>query len=173
MFLKLSLLFFQIYDSALISPIDRTQTDINLNDVFLFNKVSAHFEITIEVYSKLLNGNNSTSSLVKEAEDFLGKTPQKIVRSISKAVGKKLLMSNVVQSMSNEEDLPKQEKLLSEEVFNVGPKFEMIASVTLNIDNCSHDVETHELYIEDRKSQNCPPMFGAICCRLAALPYWY
>lgn len=160
----------QIYDSALISPIDRTQTDINLNDVFLFNKVSSHFEITIEVYSKLLNGNNSTSSLVKEAEDFLGKTPQKIVRSISKAVGKKLLMSNNV--MSNNEDLnPKQEKQLSEEVFNVGPKFEMIASVTLNIDNCSHDVETHELYVEDRKSQNCPPMFGAICCRLAALPY--
>ena len=162
--------FFQIYDSALISPIDRTQTDINLNDVFLFNKVSAHFEITIEVYSKLLNGNISTSSLVKEAEDFLGKTPQKIVRSISKAVGKKLLMSNV---MSSEDLNPKQEKQLSDEVFNVGPKFEMIASVTLNIDNCSHDVETHELYIEDRNSQNCPPMFGAICCRLAALPYWY
>lgn len=32
-------------------------------------------------------------------------------------------------------------------------------------------METHELYVEDRHSDNCPPMFGAICCRLAALPY--
>merc|ERR1711976_318951 len=32
----------QIYDSALISPIDRSHTDINIEDVFLFNKVSAH-----------------------------------------------------------------------------------------------------------------------------------
>ena len=79
-------LFFQIYDSALISPIDRTHTDINLNDVFLFNKVSAHFEVTIEVYCKLINANNSTSTLVKDAEEFLGKTPQKIVRSISKGM---------------------------------------------------------------------------------------
>ena len=33
------------------------------------------------------------------------------------------------------------------------------------------DVESHELYIEDPSSDNCLPMFGAICCRLAALPY--
>ena len=161
-------IYFQIYDSALISPIDRTHTDINLNDVFLFNKVSAHFEVTIEVYSKLLNGNTSSSSLVKDAEDFLGKTPQKIVRSISKAVGKKLLMQNL-PSMFND-DLPK-EKTVSEEVFNVGPKFEMIASANLTLEHCSQEVETHELYVEDRQSLNCPPMFGALCCRLAALPY--
>ena len=33
------------------------------------------------------------------------------------------------------------------------------------------DVQTHELYVEDPNSENCPPLFGAICCRLAALPY--
>ena len=98
----------------------------------------------------------------------MGKTPQKIVRSISKAVGKKLLMHNL-PSMFND-DLPK-DKTVSEEVFNVGPKFEMIASANLTLEHCSHEVETHELYVEDRQSPNCPPMFGALCCRLAALPY--
>ena len=102
---------------------------------------------------------------------ILGKTPQKLVQSISKAVGKKLLMHIVANILKEEEKNPYSPSV-SDTVFKVGPKFEMIASVTLNIDNCSHDVETHELYIEDRKSQNCPPMFGAICCRLAALPYW-
>ena len=47
------------------------------------------------------------------------------------------------------EDLPKDK--MSDELFSVGPKFEMIASASLNLDNCSHDVETHELYVEDRQ----------------------
>lgn len=33
------------------------------------------------------------------------------------------------------------------------------------------DVETHELYVVDSSSDNCPPLFGGICCRLAAMPY--
>ena len=44
----------QIYDSALISPIDRSHTDINIDDVFLFNKVSSHYEVTLEIYAKLV-----------------------------------------------------------------------------------------------------------------------
>ena len=51
----------------------RSHTDINLQDVFLFNKVSAHFEVTIEVYAKLLKSDSNTaSSLVKDAENILG-----------------------------------------------------------------------------------------------------
>ena len=33
------------------------------------------------------------------------------------------------------------------------------------------DVETHELYIEDPNGENSPPMFGGLCCRMAAVPY--
>jgi len=161
----------QIYDSSLICPVDRSHTDINLQDVFLFNKVSAHFEVTIEVYAKLLKSDSNTaSSLVKDAENILGKTPQKLVQSISKAVGKKLLMHNVANILKEEEKNPYSPSV-SDTVFKVGPKFEMIATVTLRLDECSKDVETHELYIEDPSGDNCPPMFGAICCRLAALPY--
>ena len=32
-------------------------------------------------------------------------------------------------------------------------------------------METHELYIEDTGSENSPPMFGGLCCRMAAMPY--
>ena len=69
----------------------------------------------------------SSSSLVKE----VGKTPQKIVRSISKAVGKKLLAMQNVTSAGHldEEDCVKD---------CIGPKFEMIASVTLKLDDCSN-----------------------------------
>lgn len=160
----------QIYDSALICPIDRSHTDINIEDVFLFNKVSSHFEVTIEVYSKLLKSQSSSSNLAKEsaaaaAESFLGKTPQKLVQSISKAVGRKLLMqSSLASSLANDDDI---DALTA----NVGPRFEMIASVTLCLDDCSNDVETHELYVEDANGENSPPMFGGLCCRIAAMPY--
>ncbi len=130
----------QIYDSTLIFPIDRSHTDINLEDVFLFNKVSAHFEVTVEVYAKLLTS-SSTSNLVKEAENVLGKTPQKIVRSISKAVGKKLLMHSVASILKETEptsNVPVKEDAIPEAVFKIGPKFEMIASVTLRIEDCSN-----------------------------------
>ena len=115
----------------------RSQTDINLEDVFLFNKVSAHFEVTIEVYAKLLKSDSTTaSSLVKDAENILGKTPQKLVRSISKAVGKKLLLHNVANILKEEEKNPYSPSV-SDAVFKVGPKFEMIATVTLRLDECS------------------------------------
>ena len=103
----------------------------------MFNKVSAHFEVTIEVYAKLLKSDStSASSLVKDAENILGKTPQKLVQSISKAVGKKLLMHNVANILKEEEKNPYSPSV-SDVVFKVGPKFEMIASVTLRLDECS------------------------------------
>ena len=60
------------------------------------------------------------------AESFLGKTPQKLVQSISKAVGKKLMHSN---SFGQSDEI---------DALNVGPRFEMIASVTLRLDDCSN-----------------------------------
>ena len=115
----------QIYDSSLICPVDRSQTDINLDDVFLFNKVSAHFEVTIEVYAKLLSS----------GETELGKTPQKLVQSISKAVGNKLLMHNVANILKDES---KKETFDVETVLKIGPKFQQIACVTLTLENCSN-----------------------------------
>lgn len=124
----------------MICPIDRSHTDINIEDVFLFNKVSSHFEVTIEVYSKLLKSQSSSSNLAKEsaaaaaAESFLGKTPQKLVQSISKAVGRKLLMqSSLASSLANDGDDD-----IDALTANVGPRFEMIASVTLCLDDCSN-----------------------------------
>ena len=125
----------------------RSHTDINLEDVFLFNKVSAHFEVTIEVYAKLLKSDSNTaSSLVKDAENILGKTPQKLVQSISKAVGKKLIMHNVANILKEEEKNNPYSPSVSDAIFKVGPKFEMIATVTLRLDDCSKGI--HNVILE-------------------------
>ena len=98
-------------------------------------------------------------------------TPQKIARSISRAVGKSLV---------------KQTK----DFENLGPKFDLVASTNLCLEACAENIRTHDLYIEndpdaggsDHWGENKGsygaggggyglPLFGQICCRLAALPY--
>lgn len=142
----------QIYDTTLIEPVDRHVTDVSLPDVLLFSKVPPYFEITLEVYSH---------EMEKELGRGITATPQKIVRSISRAVGRTL-----TKSMKNFED--------------IGPKFELIASVTLTLDDCDEKIKSHELYVEEshrdlgeEETQNRHqlPLFGQICARLAALPY--
>ncbi len=83
------------------------------------------------------NHGSSTSSLVKEAEAILGKTTQKICRSIGKAVGKKLIAGGIPLHLFDDDkkDLKNEDVLHQYE--NVGPKFELIASASLNLDNCS------------------------------------
>lgn len=95
----------------------------------------------MEVYAKHLSSNFSTSSLVKDAEAILVKTPHKLVQSISKAIGRKLLMTNAASIFANHDqdlDVTSSDKL--SEHFNIGPQFELIASASLNLDNCSKGI---------------------------------
>lgn len=99
----------------------------------------------------------------------IASTPQKIARSISRAVGKSLVRQ-------------------TKDFENVGPKFDLVATATLSLDACGEDTGTHDLYVEndldagggDHWSENKVttggggyglPLFGQFCCRLAALPY--
>ena len=72
-----------------------------------------YFEMTVEVYSHQLDGGHHG----------IASTPQKIARSISRAVGRSILAGNG--------------KAASKDFENVGPKFELVASANLTLDNCS------------------------------------
>lgn len=54
----------QIYDSTLLEPMDRHSTDLTLPDVFLFSKIPSYFEMTLEVYSHLLDKELGTGMYV-------------------------------------------------------------------------------------------------------------
>lgn len=190
----------QIYDTRLITGVDRSSTDITIDDVILFSRVAPHFELTIELYAKLVEDGttfpafNGTSAGASAATAAAGKmllaTPQKICRSISRAVGKKLMETNFFDL----DEHPKKSKASSSKssgskgddpyFTNVGPKFDMIASATLTLDDCSNEIKSHEFYVEDislpseSTSQNLAetsrshlPLFGHFCSRLASLPY--
>jgi hypothetical protein len=75
-------------------------------------------------------------------------TPQKICRSISKAVGKKLAENSFSASFFDKEDTTSKKlrkassktlKTCGDDPYytNIGPKFDMIASATLTLEECS------------------------------------
>ena len=117
----------QIYDTSLVHPVDDLScADVSFTDVIEFSRIAPHFELTLEVYAHPLDnksGHTAASSLNSSDREVtlrvpssVLETPQKIARSISKAVGKKIA-----------KDAPDQK----------GPKFEMVASVTLSLDECN------------------------------------
>ena len=148
----------QIYDTCLVHPVDDlSTTDISFTDVILFNRIAPHFELTLEVYAHALD---LSRDVVGASRTLLGETPQKIAKSISKAMGKKILKT--LNEGGNSENNSRKE---------AGPKFEMVATVSLTLNECSPEIQTHEIYVDDSDSLTCPSFFGQLCCRLAALPY--
>ena len=87
----------------------------------------------------------SVNVATSNAGQMILATPQKICRSISKAVGKKLAENNFSTSFFDKDETSKKKKNSSKSssttedpyFTKVGPKFEMIASATLTLEDCS------------------------------------
>ncbi|XP_034934432.1 rhotekin-like isoform X2 [Chelonus insularis] len=136
----------EIHDTALLCPVDRAHTDITFPDILLFNHVPADFELTLEIYSHILQEDLSIAS-----------TPRRIKRtihsSISKTVGKKL-----AASLRDELNSGK-----------LGPQFELMASAKLTLNDTDENIHTHDLVINNLENKHhMLPLFGHFCCRLAA-----
>ncbi|XP_076651622.1 rhotekin isoform X1 [Halictus rubicundus] len=177
----------EIHDTTLVYPIDRGQTDISFPDTLLFNSVPAEFELTLEVYSHVLQEDLSIAS-----------TPKRIRRtihsSISKTVGRKLVLS-----LRDEYNATK-----------TGPQFHLVAYAKMSLNDTDGNIHTHDLalnnfdtgsfqstvsfsflsfwtvilsihryqmnffkvskfYLLETKA-NALPLFGHFCCRLAVQP---
>ncbi|KAK9308913.1 hypothetical protein QLX08_001320 [Tetragonisca angustula] len=139
----------EIQDTSLLFPIDRKQTDISFPDVLLFNNVPAEFELSLEVYSHILQEDLSIAS-----------TPRKIRRtihsSISKTVGRKF-----VAALRNEYES------------NKVPQFELMAYAKMTLDDTDENIRSHDLTLNNFGNKgNALPLFGHFCCRLAVQPYY-
>lgn len=140
----------QIYDTALISPVDRHITDVSFSDALLFSRMPPYFELKLEVYSHMLEDHHKYNN------------PRKIAKSIGRAVGRTLAKS-LKDSKDNQSDPPPEREVK-------GPKFSLIATATLRLEDAGDEVNSHELYLEDRENERTPQLFGQFCCRLAVQP---
>ena len=124
---------------------------VHASYVILFNDPTSNRFSTAPHQFKCLKQNQfvlGSSVSVNVASATAGQifaTPQKICRSISKAVGKKFAENSFSASFFDKEETSKKRKTSSKAstsgddpyYSNVGPKFDMIASATLTLEECS------------------------------------
>ncbi|XP_078033502.1 rhotekin-2 [Augochlora pura] len=137
----------EIHDTTLLYPIDREQTDISFPDVLLFDSVPAEFELTLEVYSHILQEDLSTPRRIRKT----------IHSSISKTVGRKL-----TSSLCNEYNATKSE-----------PHFHLMAYAKMTLNDTDENIRTHDLTLNNFSTDtkaHALPLFGHFCCRLAVQP---
>uniref|UniRef100_A0A1B6DHW7 PH domain-containing protein n=1 Tax=Clastoptera arizonana TaxID=38151 RepID=A0A1B6DHW7_9HEMI len=138
----------EMYDTVLLSPVDRSLTDLTFPDVLVFNQVPADFTLQLDVYSHILQDDLSIASTPK-------KIKKTIHSSISRTVGKKL-----AASLKDELNSGK-----------IGPRFELRATARLTLNDINDSIHTHDLKLENTETRSHQlPLFGHFCCRLAAQP---
>ena len=149
----------QIYDTGMIHPVDRNSTDVSFPDVLLFSKMPPYFELKLEVYSYLLSDNSKESAQTKIAHSI-----SKANKTISKSVGK--IVARALKEVNGERD--ENEKIMNHK----GPKFDLLGTATLRLEDSGEEVKSHELYQEEENNHpRLPPLFGQFCARLAVMPY--
>ncbi|XP_050049012.2 rhotekin-2-like isoform X1 [Dermacentor andersoni] len=138
----------EIYDTAMVSNVDRSMTDVSFDDTIVFNNIPPDFEFKLEVYSHILQDDLSMASTPR-------KIKTKITNSVSRAIGRKLAAS------------------LKEELnsFEIGPKFELEAHATLRLSDADDKAHTYDLTMESLENPQLQlPLFGHFCCKLAVVP---
>jgi hypothetical protein len=73
----------EVYDTIMVSNVDRNMTDISFEDVCVFANIPSDFEFKLEVYSRVLRDDLSIASTPR-------KLTKKISTSVSKTLGRKL-----------------------------------------------------------------------------------
>ncbi|XP_012940083.1 rhotekin [Aplysia californica] len=143
----------EIFDTSMISNVDRSMTDITFEDIVLFEDVPHDFEMKLEVYCHKLHEEFSVANTPKK----LKKKINDISGSVGRSVGKRLSGLNDADVIGN---------------MVLGPKFELVAKGSLSLSDVDNSVRTFDLQLETNSEGQVPelPLFGHYCCRLAALP---
>lgn len=144
----------EIYDTSLISNVDRSMTDLSFDDVMAFNDVPHDFECTVEIYCHKLHEDLTMASTPKK----LKKKMTDLSESVGRSVGKRLSGLHDSDIMGN---------------MVLGPKFDLVARGSLTLQDVDDCVRTFDLQMEEAPEGSTYelPLFGHYCCRLAALPH--
>ncbi|KAL5022591.1 hypothetical protein ScPMuIL_001746 [Solemya velum] len=144
----------EIYDTSLITNVDRSMTDISFEDVIVFNSVPHDFDCKFEVYSHKLHEDLTMASTPKK----IRKKINDLSGSVGRSVGKRLSGIDDADIIGS--------KIL-------GPRFELVASGSLQLQDVDDSVRTFDLKLEatQESAGSELPLFGHYCCRLAALPH--
>ncbi|KAM3867971.1 rhotekin [Diretmus argenteus] len=153
----------EIFDTDMVM-VDRTLTDICFDNTIVFNEASPGFELRVELYSCCSEDDYSAGSTPR-------KLASKLSSSLGRSAGKKLraaMESGACSPVSNGGGAP----LLLPVPSVPGPKYHLLAHTTLSLSHVQDSFRTHDLTISG--NEECSywlPLYGSVCCRLAAQPH--
>lgn len=119
----------QIYDTQLISDVDRQLTDLTFDDVIVFNNVEHEFELTLEVYSCVYLEQFSLASTPR-------KLKEKLSNSVSRAMGRRMASQTASAHFTKEL-----------EAYDKSYRFAMIASAHFGLADVSDSIRTYDLHL--------------------------
>ncbi|XP_070819855.1 rhotekin isoform X3 [Chaetodon trifascialis] len=152
----------EIFDTDMVI-VDRTLTDICFDNTIVFNEASPGFELRVELYSCCSEDDYSAGSTPR-------KLASKLSSSLGRSAGKKLraaMEPGPCSPVSNGGSAP----LLLPVPSVPGPKYHLLAHTTLSLSHIQDSFRTHDLTISG--NEECSywlPLYGSVCCRLAAQP---
>ncbi|XP_053727173.1 rhotekin isoform X2 [Synchiropus splendidus] len=153
----------EIFDTDMVI-VDRTLTDICFDNTIVFSEANPSFELRVELYS-----------CCSEEDYSVGSTPRKLASKLSsslgRSAGKKLraaMEPGPCSPVSNGGASP----LLLPLPSVPGPKYHLLAHTTLNLSHVQDSFRTHDLSISGNAEDSSYwlPLYGSMCCRLAAQP---
>uniref|UniRef100_A0A8C4E7G5 Rhotekin a n=1 Tax=Dicentrarchus labrax TaxID=13489 RepID=A0A8C4E7G5_DICLA len=150
----------EIFDTDMVI-VDRTLTDICFDNTIVFNEASPGFELRVELYSCCSEDDYSAGSTPR-------KLASKLSSSLGRSAGKKLrsaMEPGPCSPVSNGGAAP----LLLPVPSVPGPKYHLLAHTTLSLSHVQDSFRTHDLTISEECSYWLP-LYGSMCCRLAAQP---
>uniref|UniRef100_UPI00398EB807 rhotekin-like isoform X2 n=2 Tax=Pristiophorus japonicus TaxID=55135 RepID=UPI00398EB807 len=151
-----------LYDTEMVM-VDRTMTDICFENAVVFSSVGPDFEMKLQIYSCCVEEDFSITSAPK-------KLASKLSSSLGRSTGKKVragLDSTGESAAANGGTSP----ILFPATAVVGPKYHLLAHTSLSLAAIHDSFRTQSLSIIG--NEDCSfvlPLYGSVCCRLAAQP---
>lgn len=153
----------EIFDTDMVL-VDRTLTDICFDNTIVFSEASPGFELRVELYS-----------CCSEEDYSAGSTPRKLASKLSSSLGRtagKKLRAAMDPGACSPVSNGGGATLLLPAPSIPGPKYHLLAHTTLSLSHVQDSFRTHDLTISG--NEECSywlPLYGSVCCRLAAQPH--
>ncbi|KAK2911790.1 hypothetical protein Q8A67_003923 [Cirrhinus molitorella] len=153
----------EIFDTDMVM-VDRTLTDICFDNTIVFNEASPGFELRVELYS-----------CCSEEDYSAGSTPRKLASKLSSSLGRsagKKMRAALEPGACSPTSNGGGATILLPVPSVPGPKYHLLAHTTLNLSHVQDSFRTHDLTITG--NEECSywlPLYGGVCCRLAAQPH--
>ncbi|XP_068535504.1 rhotekin isoform X6 [Anas acuta] len=151
----------EIYDTEMVL-VDRTLTDICFENAVLFTEAGPDFELKVELYSAGLE------------EEAPGSAPKKLASKLSSSLGRssgRRLRSAMDGGPGSPGANGGSGPLLLPAPSVPGPKYHLLAHAVLSLAEVQDGFRTHDLAIAcNEESSFWLPLYGSMCCRLAAQP---